>query len=129
MADPSLALQVAIFEHLTIQLAPVSVFNKAPQNQAQPYVLVGDDLHLPWDTDDSVGAESVLTLHIWSVQRGSKEVKTIQGQIYEALHRHELIVDGFSTITLEFESAEILEDPDGVSTHGVSKFRTLLEAD
>jgi hypothetical protein len=128
MSDSGLPLQAAIFEVLTTALAPTKVYDNPPQNQSEPHVVIGEDFHVPWDTDDSIGSESLLTLHTWSVHRGKKEVKTIQGQIYDALHRYELVVNGFSTVTLEFDSAEVFKDQDGESMHGVSKFRALVEA-
>lgn len=128
MSDSSLPLQDAILERLTTELSPIKVYDNPPQNQAEAYVVIGDDFHVPWDTDDSIGSESLLTLHTWSVHRGKKEVKTIQGQIYDALHRCELVVEGFSTVTIEFDSAEVFRDQDGESMHGVSKFRALVEA-
>lgn len=128
MSDSSLPLQDAVLVRLTTELSPTKVYDNPPQSQAEPYVVIGEDFHVPWDTDDSVGSESLLTIHIWSVHRGKKEVKTIQGQIYDALHRYALVVDGFSTVTLEFDSADVLRDQDGESMHGVSKFRALVEA-
>lgn len=128
MSDSGLALQAAIFERLTVELAPVSVYDSPPQGQSAAYVVIGDDLNQPWDTDDSIGSESLLTLHTWSTHRGKKEAKTIQGQIYDALHRQTLDVSGFHTVTIEFDSAEVFKDFDGESWHGVSKFRALVEA-
>lgn len=128
MPDASQPLQAAVWGRLSAVLAPVPVYDNPPQDLAQPYVVIGEDFHQPWDTDDSIGSESVLTVHTWSTYRGRMEVKTIQGQIYDALHRFELPVTGFATVTVEFESAEVFRDQDGESMHGVSKFRTLVEA-
>lgn len=128
MSDSGLPIQKAIFDLLSTELAPISVYDSPPQNEPEAYVVIGDDFHQPFDTDDSVGSESLLTLHTWSTHRGRKEAKTIQGQIYDALNRYELVVAGFSTITVEFDSAEVFRDLDGESWHGVSKFRALVEA-
>lgn len=128
MPDAASPLETAILSRLSTALSPTKVYDRPPQNQPTPYVVVGDDYHAPWDTDDSIGSESILTIHTWSVERGKKQVKTIQGQIYDALHRYELVVTGFHTVTLEFDSAEAFTDVDGQSMHGVSKFRALVEA-
>lgn len=128
MPDSSLPIQAAIFSRLGTALSPTAVYDNPPQDYSQPYVVIGDDFHQQWDTDDSVGSESLLTIHTWSSHRGKSEAKTIQGQIYDALHRYELSVSGFATVTLEYESAEVFKDSDGESWHGVSKFRALVES-
>ena len=47
-----------------------------------PYVVIGDDTSAQWDTDDTVGSENTLTLHVWSRYYGRAEVKDImQGDI------------------------------------------------
>jgi hypothetical protein len=94
---------------------------------AFPYIVLGEDTHAPWDTDDSIGSESTITIHVWSRQRGKKETKQIQGLIYEALHRHELEVLGFATMTVEFDYSDVILDADGQTRHGVSRYRVFIE--
>src|SRR5690606_34355650 len=105
------------------------VYDDVPQSASSfPYVVIGEDTHIPWDTDDSVGSESTITLHVWSRYRGKKEAKDIQGLIYQALNRYELAVDGFHLVTLEFDYSDVLLDADGHTRHGVCRYRALVEA-
>ena len=124
------ALQAAIFTRLSGYAGMPDVYDDAPQDSAAfPYVVLGEDTHVPWDTDDSTGAESTITLHIWSRQRGKKETKDIQGLIYTALNRYEISVDDHHLVTMEFDYSDVLLDPDGLTRHGVARYRTLVEAE
>jgi len=92
-----------------------------------PYVTIGDDTALEWDTDTSVGKEATLTIHSWSRYRGRKEVKQIQGAIYDVLHLSNLIITGYYSILMRSEYSETLVDPDGLTRHGVQRFRLIME--
>jgi len=121
------ALQQAVFDRLSGYPGMPTVYDDVPKGAAFPYVAIGEDTHIPWDTDDSVGSESTVTLHVWSRYRGKKEAKQIQGLIYDALNRHELVVAGFVVVTLEFVYSDVLLDPDALTRHGVQRFRALVE--
>jgi hypothetical protein len=120
----------AVYDALTdtsLDLPPV--FDHVEQGAEYPYIVLGDVTHVAWDTDDSIGTEATITLHVWSVQRGRKEAKEIIGEIYGVLHRAELYVDGFETVTIDFEYSEVMLDPDGVTYHGVCRYRALIESE
>lgn len=126
--------QSAIFSRLSsyAPLSGISVVDHVPQppdtgSQPFPYIVIGDDSFGAWDTDDSVGMDGEVVIHVWSRERGKKQVKTIQGHIYAALHRHELSISGQLLVTAEFVSSESFLDPDGLTRHGVSRFRVLVD--
>lgn len=121
------AIQKAVYERLTDQLN-VPVYDDVPQNTKLPYVTIGEDDSEAWDTDDSLGLDTDITIHVWSEYAGRKEAKELMGQIYNALNRHELVVDGMHTVDCIFEYQDIFLDPDGVTRHGVIRFRLTTEA-
>ena len=92
-----------------------------------PYVTIGDDTFLEWDTDNSQGKEATLTIHSWSRYRGRKEVKEIQGAIYNVLHLSNLNITGYYSVLMLSEYSETLVDPDGLTRHGVQRFRLIME--
>jgi len=92
-----------------------------------PYVTIGDDTFIEWDTDNSQGKEGTLTIHSWSRYRGRKEVKEIQGAIYDRLHLSNLIFNGYYSVLMLSEYSETLVDPDGLTRHGVQRFRLIME--
>lgn len=124
------ALQKAVYERLSGYASMPPVYDDVPQNAPAHYVVIGEDTHVPYDTDDSVGSESTITIHQWSKShRGKAEVKATQGLIYSALNRHELTIEDHHLVTLEFEYSESMLDPDGLTRHGVVRYRALLEQD
>lgn len=72
------------------------VYDVVPQDEDgnhsenMPYVVLGFDNLLPFDTDSWTGAKVNLEIFTWSAYRGLEEVKQIMGQIYNLLHRAEL---------------------------------------
>lgn len=128
-----LALQEAIYTRLT-DVLDVPVYDHVPQpvdsgdNSKFPYVAIGDDTTIQWDTDSSDGFELTITIHSWSRARGRLEVKTLMGQVWDALHRYALPVVGYRTIFVYGEFSETFVEPDGITRHGVQRFRVLLDA-
>jgi len=130
-------IQKAIYDALSgnsaLASAVVAVYDNVPQPADTgaasdfPYVTIGEDVLVPWDTDDSTGVDGSITIHVWSRTKGRKEVKTIQGLIYDVLHRADLAVTGYAFVTLEFDSAQSMLDPDGQTQHGVQTFRLVME--
>lgn len=120
-------IQKAIYARLTQRLT-VPVFDDVPQGSPMPYVVIGEGDSEPFDTDDSLGLETDVTIHVWSEYSGRKQVKEIMAQIYGALHRYELVIEGMHTIDCIFEYQDSFLDPDGVTRHGVIRFRLTTEA-
>lgn len=120
-----LEIQKAIYSALDSALS-VPVYDDVPDNAAAPYVVIGADTLVAFDTDDGSGFEATLTIHSWSVYRGRKEIKELQGAIYDALHRAELSISGYNFLGCDSEFSESLLEADGVTRHGVQRFRILI---
>lgn len=93
-----------------------------------PYVVIGNDTFRAWDTDDTLGAEITLTLHIWSRAAGFKEAKAIMGEIYAILHRAQITKDDYSVTDCLCEFSDTMDDPDGKTKHGVVRYRLTIQA-
>ena len=115
-------LQTAIYNELTT--AGLSVYSNIPDNVPAPYVVIGDYTKNEWDTDGETGFNITLTIHTWSVQRSMAEIHTLMQSVYTALNRAEFAVDGF--VGIDFESDDLLRDPDGLHLHGIQRFRAYL---
>ena len=118
-------IQHAIYD----ALAPLGwpVYDHVPQSAACPYIVVGEQESAPWDTDDSTGSESLLTVHVWSEYRGRLEAKRIQQAIYSTLHRAELWVSFSAFVMIDCEFQETVTESDGLTTHGIQRFRVIIE--
>lgn len=92
-----------------------------------PYVVIGDDSTVAWDTDDTLGKEITLGLDIWSRTAGFKETKAIMGEIYDILNRGNLSKVGYNVVDCLCEFSEAMRDPDGETRHGVMRFRLTIQ--
>lgn len=115
------ALQTSIYGALSGIGYPV--FDDVPENQAAPYIVIGDTTLNQFNTDGVIGFDCTCTIHAWSAQRGRKQCKEMQGAIFNALDRAELAVVGFVFVGADFEQSLTLVDADGIHRHGVQIFR------
>jgi hypothetical protein len=127
-------LQQAIYTRLTgytaLMAIAKAVFDDVPQDIADtsfPYVQIGDDTTIPFNTHSSVGGEHTITIHSWSRYRGKSEIKRIQAQIYAALDRYALSVSGGTMVNCEQEFSTSFLDADGITRHGISRYRVILD--
>jgi hypothetical protein len=120
-------LQQAVYNTIKTPLAAltptVPTFDDVPQDQAAPYVRVGEMTEVPWDADDFVGRETTITVHSWSTYRGMKEIKDIMDTIKATLHNQQLTVTGETFVLGFMEFSQAILESDGLTRHGVQRFR------
>jgi hypothetical protein len=122
-----IAIQQALFTKLSALTTPVYDYVKQDKNTAFPYITIGEATHSDWSTDSESGFECTVTIHVWSRKEGRKEVKTIQGEVYAALHRQALTVTGYALVDCNFENSDTFLDPDGITHHGTQTFRIIID--
>tara|TARA_R110000850_G_scaffold5825_2_gene23337 strand:- start:402 stop:809 length:408 start_codon:yes stop_codon:yes gene_type:complete len=103
----------------------VSIYDDVPESSSFPYIQMGQDTVSEYGTKDLDGADTSLTLHIWSQYKGAMQTKNIIDRVHSLLHDSSLSVTGFNLINLRFEFSDILRDPDGVTRHGIIRFRAI----
>ena len=130
MSDHSLALQKTIFDALdgdsTLQSLVTDVFDFVPENTAFPYVKVGEETAVDNGTKTLQGNDHTLVIHTFSRYRGSKETKEIMSRIYALLHESSLTVSGAILVNLRFEFSDIIKENDGLTTHGLQRFKAVI---
>ena len=130
MSEHGLALQKTIFDALdgdsTLQSQVTDVYDFVPENTAFPYVKLGEDTAIDNGTKTLQGNEHTLVVHTFSRYRGSKEIKDIMARIYTVLHESSLTVSGASLVNLRFEFSDVLKENDGLTTHGLQRFRAIV---
>jgi len=125
------ALQTTIYStlsgdsNLTSTLG-ASIYDDVPQGSNFPYVVLGEDSSNDNSTKDVNGTSSTLTIHVWSEYKGSKETKQIMDRVHDLLHDSNLSISGFNLVNLRYEFSDIMRDPDGITRHGVMRFRAVL---
>lgn len=132
MSSAALPLQAGLYSLLTGDATLMAmiggVFDAVPDNQPCPYVTIGEVESADWSTFGKSGESFVLTLHVWSESKGKKEAQTIQNRLDTLVHRGTISVSGFTFVSAIREMATVMQDPDGVTWHGVQRFRIHVSA-
>ena len=131
MSIGQFALQTTIYSTLSSDNTLTStlgsgVYDEVVEGATYPFVALGEETAIDYGTKDINGGETTINVHIWSQYKGSKETKQIMDRIHDLLHDSNLSVTGFNLINLRFEFSDILRDPDGVTRHGVMRFRAII---
>jgi hypothetical protein len=126
--SPLLSLQKAIYARLKSKLT-VSVYDAVPDGAVFPYVTIGEDTAVDWSTKLTSGQEVTHTLHIWSQYQGMTEIKDLIDQVIQALTISplDLTADKFKAIVHSLDFNETFRDPDGITRHGVLRFRFKIQ--
>ena len=102
------------------------VYDRAPQDVLFPYVEIGSiDTAPALETVAGAGTEIVVTLHTWSRTYGRVEAARIQSAIYDAIHERGFSLETGSLVLQRLLTQNLFPDEDGVTTHGVQRFRFL----
>lgn len=130
--DSQWAVQQAIYAALTGSAAlqalignPARVYDHVPDEPTFPYVVIGESFSGQWDTKSFDGMDQDVVLHIWSRYRGRKEAKQIMGAIHDALNKQKLTVTDQSFVLCQFTFGQVIDDPDGLTRHGVARYSVL----
>ena len=131
MSVGQFALQSAVYSALKndnnlTSTQGAGVFDEVVEGSSYPFVQIGEDTSLDYSTKDVTGGEYTINIHVWSQYTGSKECKNLMDRIHDLLHDSSLSVTGFNLVNFRFEFSDILRDPDGITRHGVMRFRAVI---
>ena len=127
--DATLQSLLSSYAYSNGQTVP-SVFTHLPQsddNALFPCVVIDYPIFNQNDTDTTIGFECTVLIHSWSVERTYKQCADIQTAVYNSLHRSTLAVTDFKFSGISCELSEVFLDPDGISRHGVQRFKIFIE--
>ena len=123
-------LQTAIYTALNVSAITTTlgcgVYDEVIEGNTYPFISLGEETTIDYSTMTAVGSETTINIHIWSQYKGSKQTKEILDKIHDLLHDINLTVTGFNLINLRFEYSDIMRDTDGVTRHGVMRFRAII---
>lgn len=121
------AIQEKVFAALN-DVISCPVYNMTPQKRPFPYVTIGQATNSVNDTDTTVNQNSVFSIHAWSQDTYSdKEVKQIQGEVFNALYLIQFLDDDYSFTKNTFLSSQIFIDSDGITRHGIQDFNLTIQ--
>jgi Protein of unknown function (DUF3168) len=101
----------------------VGVYDYVPKDTGYPRITLGEDTINNWSTKTNYGEDITHTLHVWSQYKGKKEVKEIMNLILESLNEPLSLDSGFLIDFSRVEFMQVLDDPDGITRHGIMRFR------
>lgn len=132
MKDSQIPVQTAIVSALTsdetLMGIVTGVFDMVPHEQAVPFVTIGDFTSSDNSTKGTGGMEHTLTLHVWDEGSSRLRLKQIMSRLIELLHDQPLtLAGGHKLVNLRFEFSETFRDPDGVTIHGVQRYRIVTD--
>lgn len=123
-------LQKAIYGVLDAALAePVYSLGDVPDGFEGLYAVVGDSTLVPHDSALQLGFECTVKIDTWDndpSSRGFGQLKPLMGSVYDALNRATFAISGYTLVDIQAEYEQPILDPDGVTAHGVQRFRALL---
>ena len=129
MSVGQFALQSSIYTALNVSAITTTlscgVYDEVVEGNSYPFITLGEETAIDYSTNNLVGAETTVNVHIWPRYKGSKETKEIMDKIHDLLHDVSLTVTGVNLINLRFEYSDIMRDPDGITRHGVMRFRAI----
>lgn len=121
-------LQQAVYGRLNASTALTStlgaaVYDHVPAGARMPYVVVGETTAVARDTMGRTGRDVTMQIHVWSEYPGRKQIAEIQARVDTLLDRWAPGVSGWYGTQMLLEYSETMRDPDGVTRHGVQRFR------
>lgn len=125
MADPSVALQEAMFARLEAEVS-CPVHDGAPMDSPMPYISI--DREISTNTSPIAGRkreQRLIYLSVWSDAHGQAEVKRIIGEIVTALDERPLPLEVGRAVSVRVEQADAQRDADGVTYQGSITVRVI----
>ena len=130
MALHAFALQEALYSRLngdgTLGSLVTGVYDAVPEDTVLPAVVIGTRTTTDDGTNTLDARDYVFNIDVWSAYSGMKEIKNIMKQVYALLHESSLTVSGASLVNLRFEFSDIINENDGLTTHGLQRFRAVI---
>ncbi|WP_347911379.1 DUF3168 domain-containing protein [Pseudomonas grandcourensis] len=125
MADPSVALQEALFARLEAEIS-CPVYDGAPMDSPMPYVSF--DREISTNSSPIAGRkreQRLIYLSVWSDAHGQAEAKRIIGEIVAALDERKLPLTVGRAVSVRVEQTDAQRDADGVTYQGSITVRVI----
>lgn len=126
MADPSFALQVALFDRLTAEVS-CPIYDSVPMDAPFPYVSLDYEIS---SNDDSLASRRdirLFYLSVWSDFKGQEEVKRLMAEIDAATHERPLPLTTGRVVSIRVDRKQTNREPDGVTYQGSVTLRIITQ--
>jgi len=104
------------------------IYDHAPEDAAFPHIDFGPSDYVPDDADCIAGRVEAQQIDVWSRDQGRGwPAKRLVDAVKAALHGHEADMATGALVSLEVTLCQVLDDPDGITKHGVVEVEALIE--
>jgi len=104
------------------------VYDEVPERAAPPYIRIGEAYEIPDNAHGVLGRQTIVTVHIWSRQRGFSEATAIADRVSAVLDHQPLSVPGRHHVATRYEFGQTVSESSGPGLrHVVMRFRVLTE--
>lgn len=126
MADPSFALQVALFDRLVAEVS-CPIYDSVPMNAEFPYVSL--DYEISSNDDPLANRRDIrlFYLSVWSDFKGQEEVKRLMAEIDAATHERPLALTTGRVVSIRVDRKQTNREPDGVTYMGSVTLRIITQ--
>jgi hypothetical protein len=100
------------------------IFDRVPRNGDFPYLTLGLAQGIDQTIQCLVNWDAIAEVHVWSRAVGFPEGKAIAVACDDALANRYPVLAGMFTGWFEATGQRWLNDPDGLTTHGVLEYRS-----
>jgi len=105
-----------------------TVYDENPEDAPFPYIVMGEIMARDWSDKSADGTEVYSTIHIWSQYHGRKEAGEMADALVYAFSLGPLnLSPNFRAALDRMDSYNLMVDIDGVTRHGILKFKYLIE--
>jgi hypothetical protein len=112
---------------LAAMLGGAKIYDEPPKTLDYPFVTLGEAEMADASTMTEPGAETTLTLNVYSRQGGHREAHAVVGAVMEALIDAPLTVPGHHLANLRVAAADVRRDADGRTYRGRIRLRAVTE--
>lgn len=117
-------------DHMALLTAP-GVYDSPPPTASTdmfPYEAIGA-LQENWADSFTEGMRSgMIQMDTWSRYHGRREAQNIQASQIMLLNRQPLSLATLHCVYITLDYNDVLQDPDGITWHGVTRYKWLVEA-
>lgn len=133
MTSPSVELQTAVFERLTIFAAVTAIvgqriYDNVPEAPDFPYISFGASDHYPDDSDCIPCRVETLQIDCWARAQGKKRpARELADAVKAALHEYEVEFPVNGLVEMRVTGVQVMGDPDGITAHGIVTLTAIIE--
>ncbi len=106
------AVRDALLADAALMALIQGVFDFVDEKQPYPYIETGQAVEVPDNAHDRHSSSILVTLHVWSRERGFAEALRIAARVVQVLDHAPLTIAGHRHCWTRFVSLDTLKDPE-----------------